>query len=270
MTALGLHRLVPRSLLARKWVIVLVCYLDDSGKDPQNPITTLAGYVAKDTAWDAFEADAEPIFEDCGVKVLHTRDLENTHGEFKCWRKLQKQAFVSRLSTALSRHAIMGMSVSAAKSVYKQRADESGRKRTITPYAWCFNLIVQWLLTDIRVGRLTHSEGVAFILETGHENNPEAEQVFHDVRRLYDDAALALRSITFVPKEECRAVQMADLFAFYSRRHGKQMYLAPQDQKAAMRRDPGIMLKIMTERLSHRAYVASDFGPDIPSRPLRS
>jgi hypothetical protein len=128
MTALGLHNLVPRSLLTGRWVVVLVCYLDDSGKDPQNPITTLAGYVAKDTAWEAFEAEAEAIFNDCGVQILHTRDLENTDGEFDKWRKLQKQAFVARLSTALARHAIMGMSVSAAKSTYKQRADESGRK----------------------------------------------------------------------------------------------------------------------------------------------
>src|ERR1700721_418925 len=30
---------------------MLVCYLDDSGKDPQNPITTVAGYIARETAW---------------------------------------------------------------------------------------------------------------------------------------------------------------------------------------------------------------------------
>ena len=46
------------------WIVpVLVRYLDDSGKDPQNPITTLAGYVAKDMAWEGFEAEAKPIFE---------------------------------------------------------------------------------------------------------------------------------------------------------------------------------------------------------------
>jgi hypothetical protein len=41
---------------------VLICYLDDSGKDPQSSITTLAGYEATDTGlateraphlWDA-------------------------------------------------------------------------------------------------------------------------------------------------------------------------------------------------------------------------
>ena len=30
---------------------MFVCYLDDSGKDRENPITTLAGYVAMEEAW---------------------------------------------------------------------------------------------------------------------------------------------------------------------------------------------------------------------------
>jgi hypothetical protein len=67
------------------------------------------------------------------------------------------------------------LSASAAKEIYKQRADESGRKRTITPYSWCFNLIVNWIMTDIRIGRVAHAEGAAFILESGHQNNAEAE-----------------------------------------------------------------------------------------------
>jgi hypothetical protein len=45
--------------------------LDDSGKDPQNPITTVAGYIAKDTAWQAFEVEVEKWFTEFKVKVLH-------------------------------------------------------------------------------------------------------------------------------------------------------------------------------------------------------
>jgi hypothetical protein len=206
---------------------VLVCCLDDSGQDPQNPITTLAGYIARDTAWENFEREVEPIFTAYGVSVLHARHLENTDGEFKSWRKLKKHAFVARICNVLAPYALLGVSASAAKDTYKQRAVESSRKRTITPYTWCFNLLIDWVLTDIRIGRLTHSEGLAFILETGHNNNAEAENIFHDVRRRHTDAAATLRSISFVPKGSCRAIQIADLCGFYSRRHGKEMYLAP-------------------------------------------
>ena len=33
------------SLGPERWLIVLVCYLDDKGQHPQSPITTLAGYA---------------------------------------------------------------------------------------------------------------------------------------------------------------------------------------------------------------------------------
>lgn len=76
---------------AGRWVIVLVCYLDDSGKDRQNRITTLAGYVAKDDDWQDFENAVEPIFAHYGVKVLHTKDLHHTDGEFDGWPVLKNR-----------------------------------------------------------------------------------------------------------------------------------------------------------------------------------
>lgn len=79
---------------------MLVCYLDDSGKDPQCSITTLAGYIARDTAWEAFETGVEPWFTEFNVKVSHSRDLHATDGEFEGWSRLKKQAFVSRICQA--------------------------------------------------------------------------------------------------------------------------------------------------------------------------
>jgi hypothetical protein len=119
----------------------------------------------------------------------------------------------------------MGLSMSALKGTYKSRASESGRKRTVTPYSFCFQVIVDWILRDRRIGPLSNTEGVALILECGHENNAEAEEQFHSVRKLHKIEHL-LHSISFVPKESCRAIQLADLLAFYSRRDGVTMYEA--------------------------------------------
>jgi hypothetical protein len=60
---------------------VLVCYLDDSGKDPQNPITTVAGYAGTEDQWGGFEIEVESVFADYRVKVLHAKDLHNTDNE---------------------------------------------------------------------------------------------------------------------------------------------------------------------------------------------
>jgi hypothetical protein len=188
--------------------------------------------------------------------------LHGSRGEFAGWSVLKKQTFVAKLCTALSQHALLGVSASVHKAQYKNRTAESDRKRTVTPYTFCSNLIIDWLLTDIRVGKIANTEGVAMILERGHENNAEAQRNFYDVR---DEHGLdnILRSISFIDKEHCRAIQMADLFAFYSRRHGARMESASPNEKPIVQRTPGTMLNIMTERLPHRAFVATDFGPNV-------
>jgi hypothetical protein len=239
---------------------VLVCYLDDSGTDRENRIVTLAGYVAKEAQWRTFETEVEPIFAQKGVKVLHATQLESTDGEFKGWKIINKQAFVARTCLVLSHHVPLGMTMSALKGVYWTRAAESNRKRTCTPYSFCFQRIIDWILTSLVIGKAAHSEGVAFILESGNKNNAEAEEQFHSVRKLHN-LEKVLTSICFVDKASCRAIQMADLLAFYSRRHGIAMEKARMEEKERVRRTPGMMMNIITERIPHLTFVATDFGP---------
>jgi hypothetical protein len=258
-----LRQLFPASLLAGRWIVVLVCYWDDRGTDPQNRIVTVAGYAATDSQWAQFETAAEPIFAEYAVSILHARDLHASDGEFAGWTVLKKQAFVARLCRVLSRHALIGMSVSALKGVYAGRAAESDRKRTVTPYTFCSNVLTDWVLRDIRTGKIANTEGFGFILESGNENNAEAEWNFHEARKLHalDDV---MKFIAFVAKGNCRAIQMADLFAFYSRRHGAEMERAASQDRARVQRSLGDMLKIITESVPHRDFVATDFGPDAP------
>lgn len=165
---------------------MLVCYLDDSGKDPQNPITTIAGYIARDTDWERFETEVERWFAEYGVNVLHAKQLHDTDGDFQGWSAIRKQAFVSRICQARNPHVMMGLSMSALKGAYEMRAEKSGRKRTVRPYTFCFNVIIDWILRDIRIGRAANTEGVALILEHGHENNPEAEKEFYVIRQMHN------------------------------------------------------------------------------------
>src|SRR5262249_47615404 len=178
--------------------------LDDSGKDPQNPITTVAGYIASEQSWKAFETEVEPIFAEKRISILHAKELHDTHGDFADWTILQKQAFVARIGQVSSRHLMMGLSMSAVKGTYEEhaikRAAGSSARRTVTPYTFCFQVIVDWILRDIRIGRAANADGVALVLEFGHENNPQAEREFYWVREHYNLQSV-LRSISLVPKD---------------------------------------------------------------------
>ena len=251
---------------------MLICYLDDSGKDPQSHVTTLAGFVARASDWQAFEHEVEPIFERRGVSHLHAKELEDTDGEFKGWSVLKKQAFVAEFCQVLSRYSMLGVSMSCVKSTYDARAKQSTRKRTNRAYTFCFDAIVDWMLRDRRTGRAAWNDGLAFVLEAGHENNPEVEQSFQAIRKMHKLEEV-LRSLSFVPKNNCRAIQAADLFAFYSRRDSAIFERAARDRKDPPEMET--MLKIIVEKGEFRGFVASDFDAgvplDLPSwRPPRS
>lgn len=242
-------------------VDMLVCYLDDSGKDPQNRVTTIAGYVGLDREWAAFETKVEPLFR--RQPVLHATDLEGSRGEFRGWSVLKKQAFVARFCAAVSQHAMLGVSMSCVKDVYDVRAKESLRKRTSRPYTFCMNVIIDWILRDIRTGKAAWTEGVALIVEAGHEHNGEAERNFHQVIKQHR-LSRVLRSIRFVSKQDSRAIQAADLLAFYTRRDSNALWKATQPNEKPYK--PEQMLKIITERGQFRGFVATDFEPRSPTR----
>src|SRR5262249_49120666 len=140
---------------------MLTCYLDDSGKDPQSSITVLAGYVAHDESWQRFETEAEHIFRDKKVTLLNAKDLYRKIGEFRNWRVLEKQAFVARICQVMSRHILLGVSMAAEKQQFRAKAKKSERKQTASPYSFCFNVIVDWLLRDIRIGRAANEQGIS-------------------------------------------------------------------------------------------------------------
>jgi hypothetical protein len=146
--ALTLRQLIPRSILAGRWVAVLVCYLDDSGKDPQNRITTMAGFIAPEICWEAFELTVEPVFVEYGVEILHAKPLHDTDVPFDGWRTGKKRAFVTRICEKMQGLIPLGIAMSAVKGTYADEARK--RKRTNTAYA-----------------KQANQDGVAFVLEGG-------------------------------------------------------------------------------------------------------
>jgi hypothetical protein len=267
MGALSLSGVIPRSVLAGRWVAVLVCYLDDSGKDPQNRITALAGFIAPEACWEAFELAVEPVFQKYDVEVLHTRKLHATDGCFKGWSINKKRTFVSEICSHMHSFIPLGVCMSAVKSTYAQRASESGRKRTLSAYTFCFGILVDWIFTDIRIGESANKDGVAFVLETGNENNPEVLESFRDIQKRHKKD-IQLYSMSFVSKTCCRAIQVADLLAFYARRHGAAQEKAAPDKRATVKPDP--MIDIIARYVPVRSFVATDFDQNLRRARMRA
>src|SRR5258708_39688759 len=81
----------------KRIVMVFACYLDAARTDAESPLVTMAGYIAPYVDWLPFEAGANIVCGDAGIKVVHGYDLHNGKREFKGWDWPRKEAFVSDL-----------------------------------------------------------------------------------------------------------------------------------------------------------------------------
>lgn len=214
-----------------RWGIigVLACYLDDSDAQTSKALT-IAGYVAHEQGWARFEQVAEHICEKYQVELIRGRQIDGRKDCFKGWNVPKCERFFEELGTALIGNVEFGISRSIGKENYKLRRRQlmgldNVHKRTfssMSAFGFCFGS----LLLDLRqndgygVREEVQANGLAFMLESGSANNPDIFR-YLDSERRHGNIGINITA-TEVDKRSCRAIQMADLYAFYSRRRANQ------------------------------------------------
>jgi hypothetical protein len=182
----------------------------------------MAGYIGFAPGWADFEKAAAEIYSNYGIgEVFHARDFHASDNVFRGWSRIKKQTYAREIcDAAKTAHAIeIGLTMSVLKSAYKQRKIETGLDRTMSPYGYCFGVIMNHLLVDEVLEKILGQNGVdiSFIIEGGNKNDNNILNVFNAVRRKYK-LENKLKSISFMDKESSKALQLADFFAYYSRR----------------------------------------------------
>lgn len=240
---------------------MLVCYLDDSGTD-SGPIITMAGYVAHAEYWDAFEKAVEPLFEVAGVDCLNTKLLHNTKGCFEGWAFDQKRDFVDALYMVLRQTAIMGIAFSVTKAAYVEAKKRDGANHQISAYGFAMEAIYNLLITHERVGPLIREHGLSVIVENGNKNNADLVRSHKVLCGKYPDEFPRLfPQISFVDKNACRAIQMADFLSFHFRRHS----VASKKDEPAPPWPP--LIDHVIRRLEHYGVISHSYHRDPRSLP---
>lgn len=241
---------------AKRIVIVFACYLDEARTDKESALVTMAGYVAPYSDWLPFEKAAAIKCEERGVRVIHGYDLENNKKDFKGWDRPKKECFVQALQDCLKPTGAMGFAYSvakaefvAAKRLHKVMPNESA-------YGFCFRMIADRICNDpvMRMNFETiPGADISFILESGATNGEDARRVFNDLKERHPFRG-RLAAFTFAPKDSTRSLQMADLLAFYSRRH-----IAKYDDGSGSYEHVPTMLTILHTGVHVEPLVAHDF-----------
>lgn len=204
---------------------MLTCYLDDSDAT-SSKAETLAGYVADQSGWERFELLAEQICSDYGVDLIRGHELDRRKKSFKGWSHVKCQRFLEDVGLAMMGNIIGGISRSINKEHYKLRkfqlmnnaSDQRKVLSSLSGFGFCFgNISVALKYGDsLGISERVRNEGIRFMLESGSTNN---QDVIRYVQAELDHGNLHEKtSVCEVDKRSCRAIQLADIYAFYSRR----------------------------------------------------
>jgi hypothetical protein len=210
-------------------IAVLACYLDDSDAVTSKALT-IAGYVAHEEGWLRFEQVAEALCDEYGVGLIRGRQIDGRKDCFKGWSLPKCERFLDQLGTALVGNVLFGIGRSIGKDNYKLRRRQlmtldNVHRRTFSSMS-AFGFCFASLLLDLRengahgVSDEVKQDGIAFMLESGSANNPDIFR-YLDAERRNGNINVNVTA-TEVDKRSCRAIQMADLYAFYSRRRANQ------------------------------------------------
>jgi len=201
---------------------VFQCYLDDSGTSGL-PIVTLGGFVAHMSHWERLEPLVDAIMIREGIDVFHAKQFQDTDTPFKGWEKRRKLEFADTVFSTCQ-GSLQGIAIAIGRESFEQ-----GRKRNPKQFSRssvmgsCFVAIMIKLITHLQLGPVIKEHGISFLLESGNVNNSEIEKRFGELAKMPVFEG-ALRSISFIPKSHCRAIQLADFFVFYSRRQLSKDY----------------------------------------------
>lgn len=253
-TALGVdclaHPLPNAQDNARRLLVMLWCYLDDSGTDRTTPTVTMAGYVAPLSKWRHFEVSSRRLFKSYNVGNFHAKTFHDHDGEFKNWTIPQEVGFIDEWFTIAASFVTVGVTMSMARENFDKFRKTTRMLPNKSAYGHCFEKVIEHLLSDDTVGDLIIRDGISFFVETGAAGNAGVLEIFH--KRKAGDGAAFLQQLSFIDKNSCKAIQLADFLAFYSRRHGSTLITTNVNKMASF-------LEIAKDRVRTIAQLGETF-----------
>ena len=183
------------------------------------PVVTMAGFVTRSNQWKELEPKLDAVMNAYGIPVFHAKEFHDTKPPFHGWTRIKKRSFADELF-AITGSVLYGLSMTIRKADFVKAQAETGLYPNMSAIGVCFSTIMTRIVAnpDPQFAAAIKEDGISFLVESGNRNNSEIESFFYQMAQ-QETFEGALRSISFISKRRCRAIQLADFYAFYSRRY---------------------------------------------------
>jgi hypothetical protein len=185
---------------------VYTAHYDDSGTADDTLAVVVAGFVAADEQWPHFERNWNDTLRQYGISRFHMKDFAHSLGEFSQFKsnKEDREDFLRKLISHIKLRVVYSNAHAVLMDHYRRVNAIYALDYAFPPYALAGRTCVA------RINLWAEKRGI---------RKNEIQHVFEDgsagKRKLYERV---LRDhgieVAFKKKEECVALQAADLFAY--------------------------------------------------------
>ena len=201
----------------RLFVIINV-YMDESGTHGGAPLMVMAGYVAKLGQWRDFDELWRRILKKRGLTYFHAKEVWHGENDWKGWSFERKAELADKVTRLCQKRTLFGFSVRLSHDDYKKfyLSGDRPRKTPIdSKYGVCFRICLGFVVEMTAVSLEREDLELNFILEEGHNNSPDAQRIFAQIRQAnIPEISPYLGAFSVLQKKKAFGLQAADSLAY--------------------------------------------------------
>ena len=198
---------------------MLIGCFDESGSSGEGGFVSIAGFVATEERWAAFDAVWNAALAKHGAPYLHTTDLANFKRIYKGWTVDQQRALVADLMTAIwGMGRVVAIGSTLAVDDFNSFSVEQ-RAKWVDPYY----MLLQEVLYGATLEARPDDERVRIIYSQQDEFRGKFERLYRVLQRRYP----RLDALTFGDMRQTPGLQAADLLAYELKRFYKNKVTRP-------------------------------------------
>jgi hypothetical protein len=223
-----LHRFPSR----RKFIAMLVAYLDESGIHSGSKICAVAGFVGAEEEWVVFERRWKQVLKRAGISAFHMVEFESRRNEFEGWSDTRRKMLLSELIEVIKAREVFGFGSALVMAEY-QKLNEADRawmthNNPESPYFLC--------LQECAVAAAHYADGlppeerVALVFDRQSEFAGEATRLYNDLKDevTWPNRVRLSDAIAFGSRKELAPLQAADIAAYESYKRMENLIYNPQ------------------------------------------
>lgn len=211
---------LPVDERARRLVLALTAYIDDSGGRGYSPVFVLAGYLASVERWADFSLEWRALLDEAGLPAFHTSQVWRLEWRLIAQGPLRRDRLLVRAVDCIRRHAERAFVVSVGLDAHAHWFDagdakiESMSERFTATFCLC-TLLYQYAY------RNHYNQTLEVVFDEGIDGSPlnfiAAFDFFRDLAKRHF-SGLTVPYPVFRSDKDVLPLQAADLLAWLARR----------------------------------------------------